>query len=413
MMPERRWGVLAGRVIHAVIALCAAAALLVLLAFGYGPVPALGRALDPGHGAWTSAAGGLPVRSQTLTVPGLAHPVAVAFTSHGVPSIRAADASDAFLALGYLQARFRLAEMDLERRLGEGRVAQLAGPAGVPSDKFELRLGLLRTAEQEWAQTSRSSPAGQALLAYSHGVNDYLAQARASGDWPSIFGLTGVYPATWTPVDSLVIQGVLTQELDFTTSPLDYAVLERTLGAAHTMSWFPVLPPNQQSPYDPGPYHYRGIAPIAPQATAVQTAVSKTGVRGRAAPVKGRVLGRAAGVALRPEASIDTRLGHDKARLHPRLPARNRRCTRPGADSNRTGSNRHRQQPPLKPCSRRSATCRPASSTVTRTATPGPPTARPWPAGCRCWPGTRTCRRPCPRSGTRRRCPRRAWPSPG
>ncbi len=26
-----------------------------LLAFGYGPVPALGRALDPGHGAWASA----------------------------------------------------------------------------------------------------------------------------------------------------------------------------------------------------------------------------------------------------------------------------------------------------------------------------------------------------------------------
>jgi penicillin G amidase len=284
MMPERPWGALAGRVIHAVIALCASAAVLVLLAFGYGPVPALGRALDPGHGAWTSAGGGLPVRSQTLTLPGLAHPVTVAFTSHGVPSIRAADASDAFLALGYVHARFRLAEMDVERRLGEGRVAQLAGPAGVASDKFELRLGLLRTAEREWAQTSRSSPAGQALLAYSRGVNDYLAQARASGDWPSLFGLTGVYPRDWTPVDSLVVQGVLTQSLDFTTTPLDYAVLERTLGAAHTMAWFPILPPGQQSPYDPGPYHYRGIAPIAPQATAVQTGAAKGGTRGPAAP---------------------------------------------------------------------------------------------------------------------------------
>jgi len=267
MMPERRLGVLAVRAGHALIALCVSAAVLVLLASGYGPVPALGRALDPGHGAWTSAEGGLLPRSQALTLSGLGQPVAVAFTGHGVPSIRAGDLSDAFLALGYLHARFRLAQMDLERRLGEGRVAQLAGPQGVSSDKFELRLGLLRTAQQEWAQTPRSSPAGQALLAYSRGVNDYLAQARASGGWPSIFGLTGVYPRDWTPVDSLVVQGVLTQELDFTTTPLDYAVLARTLGAAHTMAWFPVLPPNHQSPYDPGPYRNRGIAPIAPQAS--------------------------------------------------------------------------------------------------------------------------------------------------
>jgi penicillin G amidase len=263
-------GRLAGRAIHGLIALCASAAVLALLAFGFGPVPALGRALDPGHGAWASAAGGLPVRSRTLALPGLAHPVAVTFTRHGVPSIRAASQDDAFLALGYLHASFRLTEMDLERRLGEGRVAELAGPSGLASDKFELRLGLLRTAQQEWAAMPRSSPAALALLAYSRGVNDYLAQVRADGHWPAIFGLTGVYPRDWTPTDSLVLQGILTQELDFTTTPLDYALLERSLGPAHTMAWFPVLPPHgvPQSPYDPGPYRYRGIDPIAAQASA-------------------------------------------------------------------------------------------------------------------------------------------------
>ena len=250
---------LAGRTIHGLIALCASGAVLALLAFGYGPVPALGRALDPGHGAWASAAGGLPVRSRTLTLPGLAQPVSVTFTSHGVPSIRAAGQHDAFLALGYLHASFRLTEMDLERRLGEGRVAQLAGPAGLASDKFELRLGLLRTAQQEWAAMPRSSPAAQALLAYSRGVNDYLAQVRADGHWPTIFGLTGVYPRNWTPVDSLVLQGILTQELDFTTTPLDYALLERSLGPARTMAWFPVLPP---------PHVPRPLTTPAPTTTA-------------------------------------------------------------------------------------------------------------------------------------------------
>src|SRR5579859_5427610 len=100
MMPERRWGALTGRAVHAVIALAASAAVLALLAFGYGPVPALGRALDPGHGAWTSAYGGALPHSRTLTLAGLAHPVSVVFTSHGVPWIHAASQADAFLALG-------------------------------------------------------------------------------------------------------------------------------------------------------------------------------------------------------------------------------------------------------------------------------------------------------------------------
>jgi penicillin amidase len=272
-----------GRVLNVLAALCVSAAVLALFATGYGPVPALGRALDPGHGAWTSAAGGQPAHSQTLSMPGLAHPVSVAFTSHGVASIRAADDADVFLALGYLHARFRLTEMDLERRLGEGRIAQLAGPAGLRSDRFELRLGLLRTAQAEWAATPRTGPAGQALIAYSRGVNDYLARARRTGEWPSLFGLTGVYPRPWTPIDSLVLQGVLTQQLDYTTTPLDYAILERTLGPAHTMAWFPVLPPGQHNPYDPGPYTYRGIAPIPPQAAQAPTT---TAAAKRPAPEK-------------------------------------------------------------------------------------------------------------------------------
>src|SRR5262245_41237018 len=296
-----------GRVVNLLAALIVSAAVLALLAFGYGPVPALGRALIPGHGAWASAAGGRPIHSQTLSLPGLAHPVSVAFTSHGVASTRAGHDLDAFLALGYLHARFRLTEMDLERRLGEGRIAQLAGPAGLSSDKFELRLGLLRTAQAEWAATGRTSAAGRALLAYSRGVNDYLAQARRSGDWPSMYALAGVYPAPWTPVDSLVLQGVLTEQLDYTTTPLDYALLERSLGRAHTMAWFPILPPRPPHPHHPRPHRHSPLAPIAPPAgqetipamaagAASQRAAPAAAREEAAEPSKGPVPGPAARV---------------------------------------------------------------------------------------------------------------------
>ena len=270
---------------NGVVALAVSACLLGLFGLGYGTVPAFGRVLVPGHGAWTSAAGGkLPV-SQTLSLAGLRAPVRVAFSPQGVPSVSAASDGDAFLALGYLEARFRLGEMDLERRVAEGRLAQLTGPSGVASDAFELRLGLLRTARLEWAAMPKASPAARALTAYSRGVNDYLAQVRANGQWPAQFALARVYPRDWTPVDSLAVQGELTQELDFTTTPLDYALLERSLGVRRTMQWFPVLPPNQQIPYDPGPYRKLPLAPVAGVQTAAARSFAAPAVRSAAAVV--------------------------------------------------------------------------------------------------------------------------------
>ena len=96
------------------------------------------------------------------------------------------------------------------------------------------------------------------LTSYAKGVNDYLAQLRANGQWPAEFSLAGVYPARWTPVDSLAIQGYLAQELDYTTSPLDYAVLAGSLGIGRTMRWFPVQAAGPGHPFDPGPYQARG-----------------------------------------------------------------------------------------------------------------------------------------------------------
>jgi len=261
---RRLWGRQLGRAANIAAALVASVVLLGVLGFGYGTIPALGPALDPGRGAWTSAAGGEPVRIQTLSLPGLQHAVTVSFTPQGVASVRAASDHDMFLALGYVHARFRLSELDSERRLGEGRLAQLGGPKDLASDEFELRLGLLRTANLEWAQMPKGSLTAQALTAYAQGVNDDIAQLRASGQWPATFSLHGVYPGPWTPVDSLVIQGELTQELDFTSTPLDYALLERSLGAARTMDWFPIIAKNAQIPYDPGPYAKLPLTPLTP-----------------------------------------------------------------------------------------------------------------------------------------------------
>lgn len=232
-----------------------------LLAFGSGVVPPLGPAVDPGAGVWNASAGAAPVKSETIRLPGMRAPATVAFDTAGIPTVRAESEPDAYLVQGYLQARFRLTEMDMERRIAEGRLSEFVGPPGVDSDTFELQIGLLRTAQAELDAMPAGSPQAVALTAFSQGVNAWIADLRRSGDWPTAFALTGVHPKDWTPLDSLAIQGLLTQTLSYTAIPLYLDKYNQTLGPELTKQFFPMQPADKQSPYDPGPYQYLGVAP--------------------------------------------------------------------------------------------------------------------------------------------------------
>jgi penicillin amidase len=235
-------------------AILVSAGLLYASFAGAGPLPALGPAFNPSTGAWTMAADAAPLTNQTLNLSGLQQPVRVTFERDGTAHVVALTDHDLFLAVGYVHARFRLFQMDLLRRQGEGLLSQVVGKAALDTDRFELQLGLLRTAEQEWAQVPASSQLRLALTAYAQGVNDRIDEAERQHQLPAMFTLLGYQPSHWTPIDSLIVKGDMTQTLNFTDTPLVMALLDKTLGADLTSQWFPVLPPNPQSPYDPGPY---------------------------------------------------------------------------------------------------------------------------------------------------------------
>ncbi|MHB8613188.1 MAG: penicillin acylase family protein [Candidatus Dormibacteraceae bacterium] len=244
---------------NTIVALLASAAVLYAAYFGTGPLPALGPAFNPVTGAWTMAADAA-AGNETLRLAGLQQPVQVTLESDGTSHIVAQTDHDLFLATGYLHARFRLFQMDLLRRQGEGRLSEVVGKAALDSDRFELQLGLLRTAQVEWNTASpRSREAG---IAYSQGVNDRISEAEINHQLPAMFTLLGYQPKPWTPIDSLIVKGDMTQTLNFTDTPLVMALLNKSLGADLTAQLFPILPPNPQSPYDPGPYPAQ--APPAP-----------------------------------------------------------------------------------------------------------------------------------------------------
>ena len=108
-------------------------------------------------------------------------------------SISAGSKHDAFLALGYVHAKFRLSELDAERRLGEGRLAQLAGPSDLPSDEFELRLA--------GATYDEISRAGGGIVSTMHATREetedqLLASARKRVETLMRDGVTKSAPDT-------------------------------------------------------------------------------------------------------------------------------------------------------------------------------------------------------------------------
>ena len=250
------------------------AAVLYASFFGAGPLPALGPAFNPVTGAWTMAADA-SISNETLHLAGLQQPVRVTLQQDGTTHVVAQTDHDLFLAVGYVHARFRLFQMDLLRRQGEGRLSEVVGKAALDSDRFELQLGLLRTAQLEWNALAPDNRSRLALTAYAQGVNDRITQATAEHQLPAMFTLLGYQPKPWTPLDSLIVKGDMTQTLNFTDTPLVMALLNKSLGPDLTSQWFPILPPNPQSPYDPGPYSAQAQpAPIAAMSQVTDAAAT-------------------------------------------------------------------------------------------------------------------------------------------
>mgnify|MGYP001335315613 CR=1 FL=1 len=156
-------------------------------------------ALLAGGGGYLWLRRSLPVTSGQLRAPGLAAPVQVVRDRDGVPHIRAQSEADALFALGYVHAQDRLWQMEFQRRVGQGRLSELFGPATLDTDRFLRTLGVYRAAQSAYGALD---PATRALLdAYAAGVN---ASVEASaGRLPVEFTILGVAPEPWRPEDSL------------------------------------------------------------------------------------------------------------------------------------------------------------------------------------------------------------------
>ncbi len=152
--------------------------------------------------------GSLPQTNGAVTVQGISAPVEIVRDGDGVPHIFAATDADAFYALGYVHAQDRMWQMEMNRRIGSGRLSEILGDATLTIDKFQRTMGYARLVKSDYEAISAEARA--ALDAYAAGVNQWLGEAHTL---PPEFQLLGFKPAPWSPYDSLVWQKMMAWDL--------------------------------------------------------------------------------------------------------------------------------------------------------------------------------------------------------
>ncbi len=184
---------------------------------------------------------------------GVKDDVSVVRDSRGIPHVRARNDHDLFFTEGFLQGSDRLFQLDLYRRLVEGRLSEILGSLTVQTDEEARLYDIDAIAAAQLAALPAAQRAN--VDAYAAGVN----AAMTSRPLPPEFRALAYAPEPWTARDSLLTS--FATVLALTDSWDDVAMRSdvlASLGPKAEDAFFPITDPAYDRPALGGP-----SAPVA------------------------------------------------------------------------------------------------------------------------------------------------------
>lgn len=149
----------------------------------------------------------IPNYNDNVRLSGLNDSVEVYRDDYGIPHIYAQNETDLYRAVGFCMAQDRLWQMDLLRRVTQGRLSEILGKDQLKTD---LLMRALRIQTKSEKILKLSSPEiVSALEAYAEGVNEYIK----SSPLPPEFRILGYTPEQWDPVHSINLIGYMSWDL--------------------------------------------------------------------------------------------------------------------------------------------------------------------------------------------------------
>ncbi len=150
-----------------------------------------------------------PDYEATLPSPEIREEVHIYRDEYGVPRIEASNEYDAFFAIGVVHAQDRLWQMELSRRVGQGRLAEILGPDALDIDKLFRTFGFVSVVEETLKELEPELL--NILESYAAGVNYIINESK--GKYPVEFDILQFEPELWEPLHSLLISKLMAYEL--------------------------------------------------------------------------------------------------------------------------------------------------------------------------------------------------------
>lgn len=171
----------------------------------------------------------------------------VYYDDYGVPHIVAENEKALYYAVGYVQAKDRLFQMDLHRRLMKGQLSEVFGEDLVDSDIFHMEMDFYGAAEASWKAFEKTE-FGSLIQAYCDGVNYYIGHSEL----PMEFKLLSYKPEEWKPADVMLVGKEISWGLTGDFYDLQRSIIAEKLGVealelypSHLNHTYPIIRTNK------------------------------------------------------------------------------------------------------------------------------------------------------------------------
>lgn len=226
--------------------------------------PPFGTFLSPQHGFWQNADPVNEHYAADLKFPQLKGKVDVYFDERLVPHIFAEQENDAYFVQGYLHARFRLWQMELQTFAAGGRASEIVGEKALEHDREFRRLGMVYAAEIALQESEKDPVIKAQGDAYTAGVNAYI-ETLTESSLPLEYKLIGYKPEKWSNLKTALFLKYMSYDLAARDDDFELTNVKSYFSADDFTKLFPSL----QDSLDPiipkgTPFEKQKVFPVAP-----------------------------------------------------------------------------------------------------------------------------------------------------
>ncbi len=151
----------------------------------------------------------VPNYNAALKAPGLRDTVVIERNKYAVPTIFAQNDDDLYFAWGYVNAQDRLFQMEMTRRISQGRISEFAGEAELKKDMFLRAVGFHDIAKRN--SRHLDPRIAEYVQRYVDGINYYLDTHGT----PPYMRLLGMKKEHWSIEDAGAVSMMLSWSLAY------------------------------------------------------------------------------------------------------------------------------------------------------------------------------------------------------